>query len=110
MGRVACMGQDVLSLLNIDVPMLNVQKGRVDYLNNIADNPKRKARTAQVVTFIPRNDIKGLVLQQEIRYGNSLKAPIALYMDSFSELTDQLFIQRNQKWLLEVDPKNWTVA
>jgi len=98
MGRVACMGRDVLKLLNIDVPVLNVQKGRVDYLNNIADNPKRKSRTAQVASFIERDDIKGLISQQEILYGNLKKTPIALYMDSFSELTDQLFYHRKQNW------------
>lgn len=98
MGRVACMGQDVLKLLNIGVPILNIQKGRVDYMNRIIEHPKYRARTTQVVSFIPRDDIKGLILQQEIRYGNLKKPPIAFYMDSFSELTDQLFYHRKQNW------------
>ena len=98
MGRIACMGQDVLKLLNIGVPVINVQKGRIDYLCMIIQKTKNIARTGQVVSFIEREDIKGLILQQELRYGNLKKPPIALCMDSFSELTDQLFFHRKQKW------------
>jgi hypothetical protein len=98
MGRIACMGQDVLKLLNIGVPVLNVQKGRIDYLHMITQKSKNIVRTGQVVSFIYREDIKGLILQQELRYGNLKKPPIALCMDSFSELTDQLFYHRKQKW------------
>lgn len=98
MGRVACMGQDVLKLLAIEVPMINVQKGRVDYLNDISEHPKYKIKISQVVSAIERNDIKGLMLQQQILYGFNKKPPIALYMDSFSELTDQRFYHKTQKW------------
>ena len=94
MGRIACMGQDVLKLLNIGVPILNVQKGRIDL---ISQKSKNIVRTAQVVPFIYRDDIKDLILQQELLYGNMMKPPIALYMDSFSDLTDQLFLHRKKK-------------
>jgi|LakMenEpi03Aug12_release.lakeMendotaPanAssembly.Ray.scaffolds.fasta_scaffold220332_2 hypothetical protein len=95
MGRIACMGQDVLKLLNIGVPILNVQKGRIDL---ISQKSKNIVRTAQIVPFIYRDDIKDLILQQELLYGNMMKPPIALYMDSFSDLTDQLFLHRKKRW------------
>jgi hypothetical protein len=98
MGRVACMGKDVLDILNIGNTLINVQKGRVDYLNRLIDNISTPARTNQIVSFICREDIVELIFQQEVRYGVLKKPPIALYMDSFSELTDQLFSKRNQNW------------
>jgi len=98
MGRFACMGKDVFNLLNVDIPLHNVQKGRVDYLNKTLDTSYQKCKSIQVVPFIERDDIKGLIFQQELRYKNLKKAPMALYMDSYSELTDQIFMDRIKNW------------
>ena len=98
MGRVACMGKDVLDILNIGNNLINVQKGRVDYFNRLNDSFSIPARTSKIVSFICREDIVELIFQQKVRYGMFKKPPIALYMDSFSELTDQLFSKRNQNW------------
>ena len=100
MGRVACMGQDVLKLLEVEASIINVQKGRIDYLNKVSKSSKSKTRISQVVSNIERNDIRSLVLQQQLLYGIKKKAPIALYMDSFSELTDQEFCHQKEKWSL----------
>ena len=98
LGRVACMGQDTFKLLNIDVPIQNIQKGRVDYLNDLIAQTKFKARTNQIIPHIIREDIKGLVLQQQVNFVFKRKPPIALYMDSYSELTDQRFYYKKDKW------------
>jgi len=97
-GRVACMGQDVFKLLNVDLLMLNVQKGRVDFLIETTVNPKYRPITNKVVSFIERNDIKSLIAQQASWKWLSTRKPKALYMDSYSELTDQMFVHKIQKW------------
>jgi hypothetical protein len=97
MGRVACLGQDVFKILSLDFPIVNIQKGRVDYLCDVIKKPNLKTKSNHVISSIERNDIKDLILQQEIFY-NLKKSPIALYMDSFSELTDQRFLNKKQKW------------
>lgn len=99
LGRVACMGQDVYKLLNIKLPLFNVQKGRVDYCFETKMNPKLKTQANKVSEFIERNDIKLLMVQQESCGGRySRRLPAALYMDSYSELTDQMFVQKSSKW------------
>jgi hypothetical protein len=74
------------------------KKRRINYFCFFIQKSKNIARTSQAVSFIKREDIKRLILQQEVRYGILKKSPIALYMDSFSELTDQMFINKKQKW------------
>jgi hypothetical protein len=97
MGRVACLGQDVYKLLNLNLPIINYQKARIDYLNDVFSKTIRNTQAIQAIPYIPRDDIKGLVLQQEaLRIYN--ESPKALYMDSYSELTDQRFLSRKQKW------------
>jgi hypothetical protein len=97
MGRVACLGQDVYKLTGISIPLVNYQKARVDYINEISNKPDLKSKTIQVYKFIKRKDIRNLILQQEI-FNFFQKPPIALYMDSYSELTDQRFVEKNKKW------------
>ena len=97
-GRVACMGWDVLKLLRVDLPVLNVQKGRADYLLDVTDNAQIKTRATRVVRFMERRDVVGLIAEQESWDWFSNRPPLALYMDSFAELTDQLFIHRRDKW------------
>lgn len=97
-GRVACMGQDVLKLLNINLPVLNTQKGRVDYLFEVTNNPQIKTSTRQVIPFMDRRDVIGLIAEQESWDWFSNRPPLAIYMDSYSELTDQLFVHWQNKW------------
>lgn len=98
MGRVACMGIDVFKLLNIDTSVLNIQKGRVDYLNSFFENSKNRTQAYKVYSNIKRNDIKSLIFQQQFGYGTKNKPPLMLYMDSFSELTDKRFFYMGNKW------------
>ena len=97
MGRVACLGQDVYKLTGISIPLVNYQKARVDYINKILNKPHLKSNTLKVYKFIKRKDIRNLILQQEI-FNFFQKPPIALYMDSYSELTDQRFEEKIKKW------------
>lgn len=97
-GRVACMGQDVFSLLGRNEFLYNTQKGRVDYLLNIYNNDEYKARVSKVIKFINRKDLHLLIWQQEFFSWQQLGMPKLIYFDSYSELTDQLFINKKDKW------------
>lgn len=98
MGRVACMGHDVLSLLNCDVPILNIQKGRVDYILDVMTREHLRARPEEAAPFMARQDIIPLVAQEADLTWLRLRPPLAVYMDSYSELTDQLFVHRSREW------------
>tara|TARA_B110000879_G_C10997150_1_gene441597 strand:- start:62 stop:862 length:801 start_codon:yes stop_codon:yes gene_type:complete len=98
MGRIACMGMDVFKILEIEAEIINMQKGRVDYLNNVIVNKKNKVAANKVIPFINRNDIKYLIFQQQIGYGLKKKPPLMLFMDSYSELTDQRFFNYEKEW------------
>ena len=97
-GRVACMGQDVLKLTGSQTPLYNIQKGRVDYLYNLHHNTKLHTKTSKVVEFMSRKDIIPLIAQQEIFEWKSIGLPKLIFMDSYSELTDQLFVNREKHW------------
>lgn len=97
-GRVACMGRDVYSLLEPKVKLFNVQKGRVDYLVDVVNNPSLRAKVGKIAPYMARKDIIPMLVQEEIcgQYPKSM--PEFIYMDSYSELTDQLFIHKKEKW------------
>lgn len=98
LGRHACLGLDVLNLLG-DIPeVFNVQKGRIDYLLDITEDPQRRARTSLVEPFMERTDIVPLIEQEEYFLSRPASSPSLLYMDSYSELTDQLFVHYKDQW------------
>lgn len=99
MGRYACLGRDVLKLLNMKLPILNEQKGRVDYILEGISDPSIRVKTEKVVPFLQRADIAPLIGQQEIFFHwKKMKSPKVFFMDSFAELTDQMFIHKEQAW------------
>lgn len=98
MGRMACMGLDVYSLLDKPLPLFNVQKGRVDYLTGVAADPSRRARPSQVAPFLARTDIMPFIAQQADLSWLECPPPAAVYMDSYSELTDQFFLRSDRQW------------
>jgi hypothetical protein len=97
-ARIACLGKDVLKILPNDMQTLNVQKGRIDYLIDIIDKPKQKTRTLRVQKYFERQDIIPLMAELETWQWRILKPPKVVLMDSFSELSDQLFFHRRDKW------------
>lgn len=98
LGRAACMGTDVFRLLNTGQTLVNVQKGRVDYLVDVVSHDRLRARASSVAKFMERRDILPLIAQQQSRRWMKARAPQAVFMDSFSELTDQLFEHRVKGW------------
>lgn len=97
-GRFACLGNDVLLKLNLRQFAINIQKGRIDYLLNYQETTKIKTNTIQVINYLERKDIKYCIWQQEKLNILQVSKPKAIFFDSFSELTDQLFKHKKQGW------------
>lgn len=97
-SRVACMGQDVFKLLECPLPLYNIQKGRVDYLNDLVYSNKSRAQANLVQRFLKRADIEPLIRQQNSFDWNGMGLPKLILLDSYSELTDQLFLNKKNNW------------
>ena len=92
-ARVACLGNDIINLLDIDYEIYNIQKGRIDFLlNSILKRKSDINPNFRILQFIKRDDIKHLVLNQYYLNFKGKNQPEFLIMDSYSELTDQKFI------------------
>lgn len=99
--RTACMTNDALKLLGIR-PTLNIQKGRIDFLNKKREISTYRPKIKSIL-FIDRNDIIPLILFQRTNFTQDISKAKFIIMDSYSELTDQLFIDKT-------DPKNVFLA
>ncbi len=98
LGRYACLGRDVINLTEINLPIFNVQKARVDYFTSCIKNDKTHTRTIEAANFFNRRDIIPLLRQQEYCSKLPRHPPSLVYMDSFSELADQIFIHKENRW------------
>ena len=98
LGRHACLGRDVIDLTDNNFPIFNIQKGRVDYLISTIQQDSKRTRTAQIAPFLSREDIIPFIRQQEYCRNLPQHPPRLVYMDSFAELTDQLFIHKAEGW------------
>ena len=99
LGRHACLGADVLALMRPGPSVINVQKGRVDYMLDCWKNPAVRARTGEAVAHVSREEIVPCVVQEELLYDwCSPERPQALFMDSMAELADQRFAHKRNGW------------
>ena len=94
MGRIACLGHDLLKLLAPHQPLVNTQKGRIDVLLRYRECPSLRPSTAAVAGYFARADIIPLAAQQENFTWPRSRPPSLILMDSFAELTDQVFVHR----------------
>ena len=99
LGRHACLGYDSLSLMAKVPKGLNFQKGRVDILVSLLHKQRSKPRASNLRGFMQRPDILPLIKQLEFFDSLPKKAPKFIFMDSFAELTDQLFRHKRDGWL-----------
>lgn len=101
-GRVACLGHDLLRLRYADLTrrhvIHNIQKGRADLLLQWLDGAPRP-NAASIQSHLLREDIANLIAEQEscawLSVGDSARF---VMIDSFSELTDQKFTHRKLGW------------
>ena len=99
LGRHACLGYDSLRLLPNVPREINFQKGRVDLLLSVLNSPSLKPKMSLLQGVMHRNDILPLIKQLEFLDVLPRKAPKFIFMDSFAELTDQLFRHKSERWL-----------
>ena len=96
-GRVACMGEDVLKGLNLSFNLINHQKNRADYIIRSHENHDLKPKLNKLNKHFIRKDIVPLILQQRDDIF-SYRQPKIFFIDSYSELTDQKFKHKNEGW------------
>lgn len=88
-SRTACLGNDLYGIAGFKMPRLNIQKGRADLLLLKQREPERFPFAYR--QMLNRQDIWPLIIEQEVQWWKAAVAPRFILMDSFSELTDQLF-------------------
>lgn len=95
-GRYACLGTAVLETLGRKYKMHNMQKGRVDYLLDVAADASLVCQPDRVTPFLARDYIAPTIEQQALLC--PAFRPELVFVDSFSDLTDQLFRHKSQGW------------
>ena len=94
-SRTACLGNDVYALAQIPIARHNIQKGRCDELIRRYLQQDKSKYSRKLFGYLIRHDIFPLIIEQE-RIWWEKPAPEFVFMDSFSELTDQLFHDKNK--------------
>jgi hypothetical protein len=95
-GRFACLGSAVLDVLGRRYKIHNIQKGRVDYLLEAHENSSLLCKATVAKTYLARSYLAHTLDQQE-KICPSFK-PELVFIDSFSDLTDQVFEHTEQHW------------
>jgi hypothetical protein len=99
LGRYTCLGAHILKIISSRYNIVNIQTGRIDYLLECVQNSLMKAKTRKIAPYINRKEIVPLILQEEMLFNwLNPKHPQVLFMDSLSELADQLFIHKTESW------------
>ena len=91
--RTACLGNDVTKLAFPGTPRINWQKGRIDGLALLLRGQYLSPEKVpfRVKFLISQIDIWWLVSQQNKRLRKRTNPPSLIVLDSYSDLTDQLF-------------------
>lgn len=95
-GRYACLGSAVLEALGRKYKMHNLQKGRVDYQLQVVQDASVLCKPEQTIRHLARDYIAPIVEQQSLLCPDF--TPELIFVDSFSELTDQLFRHKKEGW------------
>ncbi|MBU3616725.1 hypothetical protein [Polynucleobacter sp. JS-Polo-80-F4] len=98
LGRHACLGYDVLKHFDNLPTEVNFQKGRVDLLLSYWGDRSLLPKSSLIARFMARKDVLPLIRQLEFFDCLPRRAPKFIFMDSFAELTDQLFFNKLDKW------------
>ena len=96
LGRYDCLGTAVLEACGRNYKMHNMQKGRIDYQLQILQNSSRACKPDQVIHHLAREYIAPTIEQQP-RVCPDFK-PALIFVDSFAELTDQIFRHKTEGW------------
>lgn len=100
LARVACLGLFTFNYLTIDKSKINNhQKNRIDYSLITHSCRQKRIDLDDIKKYIPSENLDRYkyiysLLEQELKdiFANANKNQLVLIMDSFSELTDKLFV------------------
>lgn len=98
LGRHACLGYDVLKYYKHLPREVNFQKGRADLLTAYWGNKHLLPKSTRLKKYMVRDDVLPLIRQLEFFSCLPKRAPKFILMDSFAELTDQLFTELFEGW------------
>lgn len=98
LGRHACLGYDVLKHFENLPTEVNFQKGRADLLLSYWGDKSLLPKSSLLAPLMARKDVLPLIRQLEFFNCLPRRAPKFIFMDSFAELTDQLFINKLDQW------------
>lgn len=98
LGRHACLGYDVLKHFDKLPKEVNFQKGRADLLLRYWADKSLLPMSRLLLPLMARKDVLPLIRQLEFFDCLPAHPPRFILMDSFAELTDQLFTQRSEGW------------
>lgn len=99
LGRYACLGGTLLNRLKLDRLTENIQKGRIDFLLEALDKPSVRPKLFEISPYIAKPEIVTPLIEQQAAFRfDSLTHVRLIFFDSFSELTDQMFASRREKW------------
>lgn len=94
--RTACLGSTVAKKVGLD-SHINHQKSRIDYLMDIHTNKDLSAKPEAVKQYLKNKAIFSCIKDQQYDFF-MYSIPKMIVMDSFSELTDQLFVHKAEGW------------
>lgn len=91
LGRTACLGNEIIKQMGWEKNYINHQKSRVDYLLDLNRDKSIFPRADEILNYLKHKFIIGTIEHQRYDFFRYPK-PDIIVMDSFSELTDQLFL------------------
>lgn len=98
-GRLACLGRDVVKYAfqeYSNIQVVNQQKSRIDQETKIIEGAARP-KSALIKQVLKRGYVYPLIQEQEMQPWIG-KTSDLMIMDTFSELTDQLFYHKRFGW------------
>lgn len=94
LGRTACLGNEIIKQMGWEKNYINHQKSRVDYLLDLNRDKSIFSKADEILKYLKHKFIIGTIEHQRYDFFRYPK-PDIIVMDSFSELTDQLFLNKN---------------
>lgn len=93
LGRVACLGTKSLAHLNIKSKIYNLNKCRIDFLNQSFQTKQNAIiPSLKLLNTIKRKDVQKIIPHQFFAFFDFKKTPKFLIMDASSDMTDFKFL------------------
>ena len=97
-SRTSCLGNDIINIIQPNYHVFNVQKGRSDFLVSQRKSEMTLLRRFIIITSLKRINVFPLVTRQHVNIWRKMNSPKFIFMDSYSELSDYLFVNKKDNW------------